>query len=359
MDRSLPVVTMYIITNLGLLFFLYPGDIISSTDESHWIPISLGLATHFLFLSMYMKGLSYFRNRDIISIYVSTGKTVAVIFLLPMMVYLLIIAIIILRACSEIITIVFLSSTPLWSIIILLLSMSTYMAAQSMQSVFRTGVLLAILFLPSILFVLLLSFQNIDWHYIYPLWNNDFSFLKQTSYLKSYFAFSGSFLFLGFVQPGFTYQRYKVQLAAIVLMPFFLLSVYIPVLTFGQATASTLTFPFVVALDAAQVNWLIFDRITMFFLLNLITFIILFLASLLWMTSKIAAICLPAVKPAYMVVSIAAVLYIFCLMIPDWKEVDHFFVWNTPLRFYMLIAIPISIYYLGLRFKRKERHADK
>jgi hypothetical protein len=358
-DKSLPVVIMYIVTHLGILFFMYPGDIISSTDESHWIPILIGLTVHFLFLSVYMKGLSYFPNQDIISIYLGAGKSVAFIFLLPAMLYSVMISIIAIRACSEIITIVFLSSTPLWSIMVLLLSISTYIAANGVHVIFRTGVLLAILFLPAILLVLSSSFQNVDWHYIYPLVNSDFSFLVKPSYLQSFFAFTGFFWFLGFVQPDLPYNRHKVQLAAIALLPFFILSVYIPVLTFGQATASTFTFPFVVALDAIHMNWLVFDRVTMFFLLNLVTFIMLFVASALWMAGRIVSVCMPAVKPAYLVASFAAIVFIISLMISDWKDVQKLFEWNTPLRFYMLIAIPASIYYLGLRSKRKVNHESK
>lgn len=356
MDKSLHVVLIYILIHLGFIFLMYPADIISSTDEGHWVPILMGFIVHFLVISFYMKGLNYFPKKDLVSIYLGVGKGAAAVFLFPLTIYLLMINIITIRAYSEIITIVFLSNTPLWAIMALLLIISTYIATKGVEAILRTGILIAFLFLPVILFILFASFQNVDWRYVFPIVDEDFSFIAKSSYFESFFAFAGGFWFLGFVQPYFSYKKINIQIASFALIPFFIFSVYIPILTFGQATASTFHFPFVVAVDAIHINWLMFDRITMFFLLSLITFIMLFISLVLWSTIRIVSQCIPTINPVYLIVSLSVILFFVCIMIPDWTEVEDFFRWNTYVRFYILIAIPISTYYFGLRSKRKDTH---
>ncbi|MDU0200780.1 GerAB/ArcD/ProY family transporter [Paenibacillus sp. MAH-36] len=356
MDKSISVMLMYLLTHLGLIFFLYPEDIIGSTDSAHWIPIVIGIIVHFVVISIYMKGLSFYPKWDIIRIYLNAGKAAAIIFLLPVTLYFFIIAILAVRAYSEIICIVFLSNTPLWSIMMLLLFVSTYLAAKGIEAIFRTGVLLAIIFLPLISMISFTSFQNINWYYSFPLFEQDFSFLMKPSYFKSFFAFAGGFLFLGFIQPVITYQRKKILLAALFLIPFFIFSVYIPILTFGEATAVTLHFPFVVVVETINISWFMFDRVTMFFLLTLITFSMLFISITLWQANRIISKCLPIIKPFYLLLAISVVIFVSSLMIPDWNSVGNLFLWNTPLRFFVLVSIPLSIYFLGLRFKRKVGH---
>ncbi|MCY9660664.1 GerAB/ArcD/ProY family transporter [Paenibacillus chondroitinus] len=356
MDKSFSVMLMYVLTHLGLIFFIYPEDIIGSTDSAQWIPITIGIIVHFFVISIYMKGLSFFPKWDIIRIYLSAGKTVALIFLLPVTLYFFIIAILAVRAYSEIICIIFLSNTPLWSIMILLLFVSTYLASKGIEAIFRTGVLLGIIFLPLIFMISFTSFQNINWYYAFPLFDKDFSFLMKPSYLKSFFAFAGGFLFIGFVQPIVAYQRKKILLAAAILIPFFIFSVYIPILTFGEATAVTLHFPFVVVVETINISWFMFDRVTMFFLLTLITFSMLFISLTLWQANRIVSKCMPIIKPVYLLLAISVAIFVSCLMIPDWNSVGNLFLWNTPLRFFVLVTVPLSIYFLGLRFKRKVGH---
>jgi spore germination protein (amino acid permease) len=353
MDKSLHVMLMYFITHLGLIFFMFPADIIRSTTQGHWLPILLGIGVHLSLLAIYMKGMSYFHKKDIVNIYLGVGKGIAVIFLLPITLFLLLTIIVTLRSFSEIVAIFFLSNTPLWAITSLFLLISMYIASKGLEAIFRTGILLALLFLPLIMFVLVNSFQYADWRYTFPIFDVDFSFITKRPYLESYFAFAGGFLFLGFVQPYFTFKRKKIMIAALVLMPIFIFAVYIPILTFGQATASTFLFPFVAAVDTLDINWLMFDRVTMFFLLSVITFIMLFTSLLLWKITRIVHECIPTVKFGYIVISLSAAIFIICMMIPDWKDVEKLLWWNTYLRFFTQFIVPASLCYFGYRSKRK------
>ncbi|WP_141504300.1 GerAB/ArcD/ProY family transporter [Paenibacillus luteus] len=355
MDKSNHVVLVYCLTQLGFMFFFYPGNIISSATEGHWIPIVIGMLVNILVVWAYMKGLSYFPKQDIISIYLGVGKWAAFVFLCPLVIFLLLVNIITVRGFSEVISLVFLENTPVWAISGLFISISTYMAMNGIGAIFRTGVLLAFLFLPLILFTFVISFQNVDFHYVFPLLTKNFSFLWQPGYIHSFSAFAGSFLFLGFITPYFTYSRSKMMLALAALVPFFILSVYLPILTFGQATASTFNFPFVVLVSTVHINWLMFDRVTMFLLLSLITFAMLFISLLLWEVSRILKRAMPKAKPSYLILIVSTLIFAACLSISSWQDVQMLFSWNVSFRFFTLFAIPFSILIIGLRSGRRQK----
>ncbi|WP_054027376.1 GerAB/ArcD/ProY family transporter [Bacillus sp. FJAT-28004] len=355
MDKSYHVVLMYGLTQLGFMFFFYPYDIIASTTEGHWFAITFGIAINMLIVWAYMKGLSYFPKQDIISIYLGVGKWAAILFLLPLVLFLIVVNIFTVRAFADIITLVFLTNTPMWAITGLLIVISTYIALNGVNAIFRTGLLLALLFLPLILFTIFISFQNVDFRYLFPLFNINFSFMTKPAYLQSFSAFAGNFLFLGFVQPYFSFSRKKVMFTLVALVPFFFLSVYLPLLTFGQATASNFKFPFVILVSTIHINWLMFDRVTIFLLLCLITFTMLFISLLLWEVSRILNRAMPKVKLNYYVIGVAAIIYGCCLLIPNWESIQVIMKWNMVFRFFVLFAIPFSILFIGLRSRRMDK----
>lgn len=358
MTNSLYVVFIYIITHLGLVFFLYPGDIIASTDQGHWLPIMLGISVQFGIILLYMKGLSFFPKKDLVSIYSETGKWSVLLFLVPTLVYLFMILLITVRAYSEIISMVFLSETPIWAISILLLSLSTFIVSKGIDTIFRTGAVIAILFLPLVIFIFFISFQNVDWRYALPIQPN-FHFITKRSFIESFFVFSGGFLFLGFVQPYFSYRRRDILIAATILIPFVIFSVYIPVLTFGDATASTTVLPFVSVLDTININWIMFERITMFFLLSLTSFIMLYITMISWKCIRIMNHFVPAIKPTYLALSLSIAIFLICYLIPEWKNVEELLWWNTLPRLYCVITVPFSLYFLGLRSKRIDKNENE
>ncbi|UUZ86318.1 spore germination protein [Paenibacillus sp. P26] len=356
MDKSLQVVVMYLLSHIGLIFFMYPKDIIESLHVGHWIAIVLGFAFHVGFLSVYLKGLSYFTAHSVIDIFWGVGKIFAVILLFPVTLYFLMIMIITVRAYSEIIMLVFLGNTPLWAIMILLLGVSLLISAQGIEPLLRTGLLIAFLFLPLLIFVLCVSFQNADWRYVFPLLDEQaasLSFIISQPYLLSFFAFAGGFMFLGFTPPHIPYKRQIVLRASVLLLPFFLVSVYVPLLTFGQNTASQFQFPFITAVDTVEIRWLMFDRVTMFFMISLICFVLLFLSLVMWKTSLLIRRGVPWIKPIPLYLLLTITIFVVCLMIQDWKAVERLFWWNTYLRLYTVIVIPLITLVLGIRHHRK------
>ncbi|WP_168123506.1 GerAB/ArcD/ProY family transporter [Paenibacillus sp. HB172176] len=350
MDKTWQVASMYFMTHLGLIFFIYPGAIIASTTQGHWIPIVMGFIVHMAAISFYMKGLKDAGNMDIISLNLKFGKGMPILILLPLTLYLLMSCIVTVRSLAEMMTIVFLSNTPLWAIMILFLLISTYMAFKGISSILRTGVLIGLLNVPIMLFFSLFSFQNVDWHYVFPLLGG-FSFLTNPYYLQSLFVFTGGFLFLGFIPSSVAYRKRSVWFAAMALLPFFLFSVYIPLLTFGEATASTFIFPFIVSLDTIAITWSMFDRITIFLFLSLVSFIMLFLSITLWSMMRVVSTCFTVAKSSYWLIFISVLVFLACMAIPNWKDVEAVVNWDTSLRIYILIAVPLSTYFIGRHLK--------
>lgn len=332
---------------------MYPRNIIESTESSHWIPIFVAVASHFILLILYLKGLSYFPGQSVISIFTEAGKVYSFLFLLPLFFYFFIVLVVSVRAYSEIIIIIFLSNTPLWCVMALLLLISAYLAALGIRSIFRAAMLYALLFIPSILLVLVFSLQNVDWYYLLPIWSNKFQFLTHPSYFKSFLAVGGGYLFIGFVQPALSFRNKDILLAALCVAPFFFISVYIPILTFGQETASTMMFPFAVATDAVNINWLAFDRITVFFLLCSITFLMLFLTMAIFTTAKILNHYIPSIHFQYSIVTTVILTFIFCIFIPNWSELEEIFRWSSLWNLYVFFTTPLLLLFLGLRTKKK------
>ncbi|MEC2053780.1 GerAB/ArcD/ProY family transporter [Peribacillus psychrosaccharolyticus] len=356
MDKSLQVICMGAMSHLGLMFFIYPERIITSTHQGHWEPILIQSLIFIFFLWLYLKGLSYFPQQDIISILKGIGKTLSFILLFPVLLYFIVTTIELINAYAELTTIIFLANTPTWAIFTLIILISTYIAVKGIETILRTSILIFSIFFPLILLMILLSFQDIDWHNAFPIIDTDFTFFRQPSFYTSFFSFAIVFSFLGFLPADILYNSNKIMWAVFLLIPFFFLSVYLPLLTFGNETARTLLFPFIITLDKVQVEWLVFDRATMFFALSLFTFIMLLTSLLLWQASQITSQYIPGLKTKYHIVGLSVSIFIICLFIHSWLDVEKLFLWNTPLRFYILIVLPSVIFLIGVR--RKQKHHE-
>lgn len=352
MDRSIQVIIVHILIHLGIVFFIFPTTIIECTKEAHWISILLGFLLHWFLIYIYTKGLSRFEGQNLMDIYLQYGKLLTAIFLLPLFVYLSMLASVTIRAYAETISLVFLSYTPLWATMLLIAIISAFISSLDIHALFRSGVLMGVIFFPLIIFVLCMAFQNVDWHYVFPLWSNDFSFLTNPKYMESTFACG--FMYLGFIQPSIRYNRKKILWWSITLVPFYLIAVYIPVLTFGEDTAAKFYFPFITAVDTIDITWLMFDRITMFFLLCTVTFFMLFVSLTVWVNTEILKRCLPkTVRTPYIVIALYLLIFIFGIKIRDLREVDFLFDVNAWLHAYNYLVIPFSIYILGWISRRK------
>ncbi|MCM3257368.1 spore germination protein [Paenibacillus lautus] len=352
---------LYVVCHMGLIFFLYPSDMFSGMDMGHWIGISISYALHAAALYMYIKGLKWAAQRNVVDMFRSTGKYLAWILLLPAFFYFGIAIIVTLRAYSEMLTLVFLSSTPLWAVQLLLIAIGLLMAWQGMPSMARTSVLLVVLFMFPILFVLCLGFQNVDWYYLLPLIDREQSlhFIAKPDFLVSLFVYAGGSFFLGLLPPSIHISLKKMMLGCLLLLPMFFLSVYLPLLTFGQSTAELYQFPMLMTIDTVNITWLLFDRITIFFLLSLMAFALLYLGVTLWVLATLAQKAVPNVPSVYLLIALTAGLFAISLAIPNWNSLKNLQVWIIPLRMYIFLVLPLITFLIGWRHKHKANRATE
>lgn len=227
----------YILTHLGLIFFMYPTFVIESTRQSHWMPILTAFAFHLLIVFIYLKGISYFEGENLATIMIAKNPILAWITLFPVMLYLVGVIILGVRANAEIVSIVCLANTPLWMLLLILLVIPAYMVISGgVKGLLRLTQLLSFLFAIPCLFVFGASFQNIDWRYLFPLLptRESFDYLANPSFYSSMFAFTGVFLLLGFF-PSFAKVKLKsIFIGSLALLPMYLIAVYVPILTLGE-----------------------------------------------------------------------------------------------------------------------------
>lgn len=356
MDKSgYQAAIVYVVCHMGLIFFLYPADLFSAMDMGHWIGISISYALHAIALYMYVKGLQWAAHRNVVDIFGSVGKFLPWLLLLPALLYFGVAIIITIRAYSEMLTLVFLSSTPLWAIQLLLISIAFLMAWQGMSSMARTSVLLVILFTIPIIFVLCFSFQNVDWYYLLPIIDpgQSFYFLAKPDFLVSLFVYAGGFFFLGLLPPSIQISVKKMMLGCLLLLPMFLLSVYLPLLTFGQATAELYQFPMLMTIDTVNITWLLFDRITIFFLLSLMAFALLYLGVTLWVLVTMTKRAVPIIPETYLLIALTVGLFAISLAIPNWDYLKKLQEWIVPLRMYIFLVVPLITFIIGWRHKHQ------
>jgi hypothetical protein len=355
MVKSGQVAALYILIHIGVIFFLYPGNLLEAMESGHWVAVLVGFLVHILIVWGYMWGLGRFERGNVIDIYLRLGKWLASLIMLPVFFYLLVAVVIATRAYGEIITLLFLSSTPLWAIMALILAVSLFLAIQGIATILRASMLLLVLCLPPTLFVLVSSFQHVDWHYLLPFIDREsfsWSFLYGRPFLMSLFAVGGSFLFLGFLQPEIAFDQLKLRYASFAILPMLLIAIYVPLLTFGHSTASTFLFPFIMVTDIVEVNWLMFERTSLFFTLSMIAFALLFMSLTLWnavyMIQRVVKI-----KPILVGAIICVLLYVVCVFIDDWEHLESLLWWNTLLRLYIMFVIPAGTIALAIRHRGK------
>lgn len=355
MVKNVQVATLYVLLHVGVIFFLYPSNLLETMDSGHLVAVTIGFLIHIAIVWGYMWGLGRFERGNVVDIFLKLGKWPAFMILLPAFVYLLAAVVIAIRAYGEVITLLFLSNTPLWATMALTLAVSLFLAAQGIATILRASMLLLALCSPPSLFVLVSSFQHVDWHYLLPVIDGEsfsWSFLYGRPFLMSLFAVGGSFLFLGFIRPEIAYDQRKIRFASFAILPMMLIAVYVPLLTFGHNTASTFLFPFIMVTDIVEVNWLMFERTSLFFTLSMIAFALLFISLTLWNAVYMVQRVVKA-KTLYVAVGISVVLYVVCTFITDWEHLQKLLWWNTLLRLYIMFVIPAVTIALALYRRRK------
>ncbi|MGG1677726.1 GerAB/ArcD/ProY family transporter [Neobacillus sp. NRS-1170] len=352
MSLKLQIGFIFIIMYLSLNHLFYPDLIFQLTNSGHWeVVLCQGLLQLFL-IWIYIKGLSYFPQQDVIDIYLKMGKPVAFILLIPFVIFLTAIVALNNRLHTEVIISIFLSRTPSWPVLVLLIFVTTYIALSGLGTILRSSFFIFFLIIPMIVLVYFTSFINTDWYNASPVWHPSLDFLinKKFFYLMGFSAF----LPLGFMAYKTKLTFGSIFLAWVCVMFFFLSSVYIPLLIFGQESAITLTFSMVRAIYTVDLNWFFLNKQSMFLGLSQIGFTIILNAVLLWIIGRIMHKMLrwKKAKASYWIIAFSVVAFICALLVPSLSWLEKSFLWSGGANVYFMIIIPFSTYIYSFVMKR-------
>lgn len=352
MSLKLQIGFTFIIMYVSLNHLFYPDLIFQLTNSGHWeVVLSQGMLQLFL-IWIYIKGLNYFPQQDVIDIYLKMGKPIAFILLIPFVIFLTALVALNNRLHTDVIISIFLSRTPSWPILVLLFLVTTYIALTGLGTILRSSFFIFFMIVPLLVFLTFTSFINIDWYNASPVWHPSLDFLinKKFFYLMGYSAF----LPLGFMAYKTKLTFGSIFLAWVCVMFFSLSSVYIPLLIFGQESAITLTFSMVRAIYTVDVEWFFLNKQTMFLGLSLIGFTIMLNAVLLWIIGRIMHKMLrwKKAKASYWIITFSVLAFICALLVPSRTWTEKFFLWSVGAQVYFMIIIPFSIYIYGFVIKR-------
>lgn len=357
MSKSWSLTIAFFAVHLSLIFYLYPENMIKIAHFGQWAYILAGFALELLLLRLYLAGLAAFPGEDLTEIVRRCGIWSARILLLPLVVYFFMSYVLLNRSHAEMVTVVFLPKTPIWAILLVMLGIPLQAALHGLKAILRGTVILMAVVMPLVIFSLAACFQKMNLNFIYPMDIDPF-FWRKESFLTGLLAHS-AFLFLGMTAANSDFSLARVRrmlyIAMGALLPFLFLAIYIPLMIFAPGTIARFPYPLPSAIDTVNLEWLIVDRITMFYVVSTLSFIFIYTSILVWMiTSMLGKLYLPFSKK---VLSGAVVFtaYLVCLWIPDWETIERFIYLDTPLRFYSIGFIPLLIYAIGLSKKRRIR----
>ncbi|SFL98990.1 Spore germination protein [Paenibacillus sp. 1_12] len=345
----------FFLFHIDLSAFTYPKYILGSTTSGFWEPVVFSYLLEGLFLLLLIKGLLSSPQEDLIDIFKEKmGKWLARILLIPLAVYLFVYLTLIPRTHSEMLIITFLPRFPLWSVM-LLWTLIFYGASKGIPTILRTCVLFSILIVPLILFSIASSIQNWDYRYVFPLMNMKMDFLSNANYYSGTLSFL-PFLFIGmipvrkFLMPQ--KSRYLI-LTYVCLLPFHLLSVYNPILTFGQKAASKLQFPMLAVMDTVEIAWLMFDRLTLFYVVAYMMGSFLYTSLVAWMLIKLIQKLYVPFNSVWISGVLMIALFVCGMLIPNLTWLKNVEGYLSATYLYCMIIIPTTVFILSKLGRRR------
>ncbi|BBH23593.1 hypothetical protein Back11_49380 [Paenibacillus baekrokdamisoli] len=345
------VLILFFLVHLSFLFYMYPVNIIESSTKGYWEPILVGFLMEALLIGVYLKGLSAFPRKDIIDIFTGkSGKWLARVLLTPFFIFLFVNFGTMHRVEFDSVNVVLLPKTPLLFILLLYL-IPLYAAWKGLQSIARGAVLLFVFGVPLILFSLMSSIKNFDFHQVFPLLDTQMAFFSKPEFYSALLAHTG-FLFLGMIGLNKNASmRYLIPIL-IVIFIFGLAAVYVPLLIFGPESIIYLRYPVVLTSDTVDMEWVIFDWLPTFFVISTIAISMVEAAISLWMmTTLMHKLAFPA-KRGWSVIIVGAALYVFSAMIPNTDWLDQLTTWNSVFGLYSIVVIPITVLLMSLKDRR-------
>lgn len=347
MTNRVQIGLVFIIINLSFGYLVYPNLIYMIAKTAHWEVVMYQCLLQLFLIKIYIKGLNYFPDYDVIDIFKRMGKWVAFILLTPLLINLIALFAFNIRLHTDVIISIFLNKTPYWSIMSLFLFISVYTAVKGIGTILRSSLFLFLVIIPLVVFNIATSVVNFDFHNIRPTWDLSHKFLLNEKFIHL-LGFS-PFLFLGFIKSNKKWKFSKLFLLCLITFIFFLSVVYIPIFIFGQETVNSLTYPFLEAMDSVDISWFPFNRQSIFFGISLVGLVILANAVILWMIGRIMLKIFKFNEKncSYWIIAFSLIAFIFAKFTPNKSVFEKYFLWCMAAQAYYMIIIPFTIFIYG------------
>ncbi|TDF98006.1 GerAB/ArcD/ProY family transporter [Paenibacillus piri] len=345
---------LFLQIHLATALSFYAVKIMESTSKGHWEPILAGSLIELILIWLYLKGLSLSKGKDLVEIIRGmAGKWGSILILLPVILFLFSRLILLVRHQITDISIILLPQTSLWATTLIYMILPFYAALKGISAIARMSVATFILFIPFVLFSLLISFKNFDIHNVFPLWDPTLSFVSKPSFYVSMLTHAG-FLFLGMASlnnKSITIREIWPVLALLTI--FNIAIVYVPLLIFGQETVVLLEHPTLIASDTIDLEWVVFDWLPTFFIVSSSALSVIEASVICWMITLLIRKVIFPVHDKWLLPIIGVAVYALSLMIPNLHTLNNLDSINALFSIYSIVMIPVATFVSSLWRRRQ------
>lgn len=353
--NNLLIIIFFLLTNIGVMFLLYPSLILDTVDNGHWLIVLIHGLSHVALFGILLFGVSKLEKPNILESLPKNRWVVSLVLLVPLGLFIVGTVIVSIRTYAEFTTVLFLNQTPMLYVMLIFITTATYIGLGSMESIFRTTFLIAGASSYVIVVIFLLSFFNAEWYNFFPAKVSNVDFLFKMPFITGFLILFPTFLFIAFLPKRKKFNYKTVFWFSWFLIPFIFMAAYSPMLVFGSEIARNFTFPYIEMLATVDIEWSIFETLTSLFGLSLLIYATLFLGMMLHILRMIYQSIFQTGK---LHASIALVVMVILItftanMISTWEQVQTHIIWIVPLRFYTFIGLLIFIFWIGRRKKHE------
>lgn len=353
--NNLLIITFFLLTNIGVMFLLYPTLILDTVDNGHWLVVLIHGFTHIALVGILLFGMSKLENPNVLQYLPEKRWFISIIFMIPLSLFIIGTVIVSIRTYAEFTTVLFLSQTPILYVMVIFVATATYIGLGSMESIFRTTFLIAGASSYIIVVIFILSFFNAEWHNFFPMKVDNIDFIFEMPFITGFLVLSPTFLFFAFLPKKKKLNYKTIFWFSWFLIPFIFMAAYSPMLVFGYEVARNFTFPYIEMLATVDIQWSIFETLTSLFGLSLLIYATIFLGMLLHILRMLYQNMFRVSKlhASVALVIIVIIITIAANMISTWEQVQTHVIWIIPLRFYSFISLLIFIFWIGRRQKHE------
>lgn len=352
--NKIQTMALFVLLHIASIFSIFPERIISATSEGHWMAITLLFTVELGILWLYLKALSLAPGKTVIDICrEAMGAWITRLIMLPFMAFLFIELILLTYYQSVEIKAVLLQRTPVVAVSALFVLLCLYGAWKGLVVMIRASMGWLFLFMPFILFSMFISIKNFQFHYIFPIWNTDLSFLFRSDFYVCTIIFAG-FLFVGMTTAKTKIGFGKAAIAVVIIYVFAMASVYIPLLIFGQETVQRLQYPMLMASDTVDIEWVVFDWLPSFYVVSSSGLAVIKVSVLLWILVAILQQLFASILDRrWILFFVSVLLYLACQWVPNSSTLNSYLYMNTYFCLYTTIGFPIIVFFAACLHRKK------